>query len=82
MTEKNNMKTENDLNEKLTLLDIISDCCLTCTKPFNKYSWKMAMVWHVTILEEPDLFQQERVNLYCPDCTYDAMKLEHDEEEE
>jgi len=82
MTEKNNMKTENDLNEKLTLLDIISDCCLICIKPFNKYSWKMAMAWHITILEEPDLFQQERVNLYCPDCWDDAMKLQYGEEEE
>ena len=73
------MKTENDLNEKLTLLDRISDHCLICAKPFNKYSWKMAMVWHVIILE------QERVNLYCPDCWDDAMKLsklQYDEEEE
>ena len=76
------MKTKNDLNEKLNLLDIISDHCLTCGKYFNKYSWEMAMRWHVTILEEPDLFQQERVNLYCPDCWDDAMKLQYGEEEE
>jgi len=82
MKEKNNMKTENDLNEKLTLLDVIDYCCFTCMEPFNKYSWEMALRWHITILEEPGLSGQWNVELYCPDCTYDAIMEEHDEEEE
>jgi len=73
------MKTENDLGNKLGLFDKLSDHCLICAKPFNKYSQEMAMLWHVIILK------QERVNLYCPDCWNDSMKLsklQYDEEEE
>ena len=72
------MKTEDDLSRELGLFDKLSDHCLICAKPFDKKSREMAMIWHIIILEK------ERVNLYCPECWDDSVKLSNlqfDEEE-
>jgi hypothetical protein len=63
------MKTEEDLGRELGLFDKLSDHCLICAQPFDKKNREMVMIWHVVVLG------QERVNLYCPECWDNSLKL-------
>lgn len=41
----------------------IGDQCLTCHKPYDKFSKEMVMTWFVEVFKA-----QKKVNLYCPEC--------------
>jgi len=63
---------EKDLSEKIGLFDKISDSCLVCSKEFDRKDKDMVSSWYVVVREE-----EQKVNLYCPDCWERAkQKLE------
>ena len=64
-------KEENpELEEKITLFGKLADECLTCGLPFDKKDKSMVQSWNVVVHE-----QEEKVNLYCPECWDKAINL-------
>ena len=61
---------EKELATKVALFGKISNKCLTCEKPFNKMDREQVMTWNVVVRQE-----EEKVNLYCPDCWKKAMDI-------
>jgi len=59
-----------DMEEKVALFGKLADECLTCGLPFDKKDKSMVQNWNVVVRE-----QEEKVNLYCPECWDKAMKL-------
>ena len=59
-----------DMEEKMHLFGKLPDECLTCGLPFDKKDKSMVQNWNVVVRE-----QEEKVNLYCPECWDKAMKL-------
>jgi predicted RNA-binding Zn-ribbon protein involved in translation (DUF1610 family) len=59
-----------DMEEKITLFSKLSDECLTCGLPFDKKDKSMVQSWNVVVREE-----EEKVNLYCPECWNKAVNL-------
>jgi len=57
------------LAEKIFQFDKLPDECLTCQKPFDKKSKKMARTWSVVVKE------QDTVRLYCPECWKMALDI-------
>ena len=64
------IKKKPDTEKKIGLFDKLPDQCTNCGKPYDKKSKKMAMTWSVVVRE-----QEQKVNLYCPECWGKAQKL-------
>ena len=43
---------------------------MTCEKPFDKMDKEQVMSWNVVIRQE-----EEKVNLYCPECWQKAQNI-------
>jgi hypothetical protein len=63
-------QAERDLKEKISLFSEIEDCCLVCEKPFDKKNKEMVQSWYVIVRKN-----QNKVNLYCPECWDRANSL-------
>ena len=63
-------EAEKDLAAKVSLFGNIDDKCLTCEKPFDKQDREQVMTWNVVVRE-----QEEKVNLYCPECWERANEI-------
>ena len=61
---------QKDLEEKVFLFDKLPDQCLSCEKPFDKKDKEMVAEWTVVVRKE-----QNRVNLWCPECWQKAHEL-------
>jgi len=59
-----------EMAEKVALFGKLGDECLICAKPFDKKDKEMVMSWSVVVRE-----QEEKVNLYCPECWTGAVEL-------
>ena len=59
-----------ELSEKITLFGKLGDACLMCDKPFDKKDREMVTTWSVVVRE-----QEDKVNLYCPECWAGAIDL-------
>ena len=61
----NNRKkqAEKEMATKVALFGKLPDHCLTCHKDFNKMDREQVMTWSVVVRQEED-----KVNLYCPQC--------------
>tara|TARA_R110000796_G_C14528660_1_gene431596 strand:- start:282 stop:566 length:285 start_codon:yes stop_codon:yes gene_type:complete len=62
-----------EMQEKIMLFGKLEDECLTCQKPFNKKDKEMVMSWQVVVRQE-----EEKVNLYCPECWDKAIQITED----
>jgi len=67
---KEKKEAEKEMATKIALLGKIPDKCLTCEKSFDKLNKEMVMSWSVVVRQE-----EEKVNLYCPQCWEKAVKL-------
>ena len=56
-------KAKKELATKVALFGKLGDACMTCDKPFDKKDKAQVMSWSVVVRE-----QEEKVNLYCPEC--------------
>tara|TARA_R100000808_G_scaffold5977_1_gene17968 strand:+ start:1212 stop:1487 length:276 start_codon:yes stop_codon:yes gene_type:complete len=56
-------KAKKELATKVALFGKLGDACMTCDKPFDKKDKEQVMSWSVVVRE-----QEEKVNLYCPEC--------------
>jgi len=66
-----------EVAEKVALFGKLEDECLVCAKPFDKKDKEMVMSWSVVVRE-----QEEKVNLYCPECWNGALKMLQQAKEE
>jgi len=62
-------KRKNKVAQQVGMMLNMPDMCLSCEKPFDKQSKKMAKTWNVVTTPE------EKVRLYCPDCWKMANQL-------
>ena len=62
-----------DLQEKIGLFDSLPENCLVCQKPFDRENKEMVMSWSVIVRSE-----EQKVNLYCPECWDSALKTIND----
>ena len=67
---KEKKKSEKALAEKVALFGHLPDKCLACEKAFDKTDHEQVMSWNVVVRKE-----EEKVNLYCPDCWEKAMGI-------
>jgi len=67
---KGKKDAEKEMATKVALFDKLSDKCLTCEKPFDKMDKEQVMSWNVVVRQE-----EEKVNLYCPECWEKALKI-------
>ena len=70
---KNKRGPEKELSRKIGLFDRIPERCLTCNTKFDKKNKEMVMSWYVVVREE-----EEKVNLYCPECWNKAKEIVED----
>ena len=70
MRRKKVKRAKKDVKQKMGLFDKLGDECLTCQKEFDKESKEQVTSWYVAIRKE-----QNKVNLYCPECWDKAQKL-------
>ena len=68
--KKGKKKAEKELATKVALFGHLPNKCLTCDKPFDKLDREQVMSWNVVVRQE-----EEKVNLYCPECWNNAQKL-------
>ena len=61
---------EKEMAAKVALFGKMDDKSLTCQKPFNKMDKEQVMTWNVVVRQE-----EEKVNLYCPNCWEKAMEI-------
>ena len=61
---------EKEMAAKVALFGKMDDKCLTCQKSFNRMDKEQVMTWNVVVREEED-----KVNLYCPNCWEKAMEI-------
>jgi len=61
-------EVQKDLTKKIGLFDRMGDECITCGDFFDKTDIEQVRNWHVAV--RPN---QEKVNLYCPDCWQRAI---------
>ena len=66
-----------DLEKKIGLFDKLPKQCTNCDAPYDKKDKKMAMTWSVVVRE-----QENKVNLYCPNCWNKATSLIKEMEKE
>ncbi len=71
--KKKKKDAEKALGEKVALFGLLPDKCLTCETPFNKMDREQVMSWSVVVRQE-----EEKVNLYCPDCWNKAQEIIND----
>ena len=64
---------EKEMAEKVSLFGKLPPNCLTCEKPFDKMDKQQEMSWSVVVRKE-----EEKVNLYCPECWENAKKIIED----
>jgi len=64
---------EQELAKKTELMGSLSDRCLTCEKLFDKKDKEQVFNWRVVVREK-----ENKVNLYCPLCWENAIKLVED----
>jgi len=67
---KSKKSAEKELATKVALFGKLSDKCLTCEKPFDKMDKEQVITWNVVVRQ-----QEEKVNLYCPECWDKAKQL-------
>jgi len=68
------------LSNGISLLGNLPNSCLICSKPYDNTDERMAFSWKIVVMQAG-----AKVNLYCPECWDDAMKLsmlQYDVEEE
>ena len=70
IARKKAKKAEKDLNKKIGLFNKLGDKCLVCEDPFDKANKEQVQSWFVVVREE-----QQKVNLYCPECWGTAQKV-------
>ena len=63
-------QAKKDVQVALGLFDKIPQQCLTCHEPYDRMNRDQVMSWRVVVREE-----EEKVNLYCPDCWSKATNL-------
>jgi hypothetical protein len=63
-------QAKKDVQVALGLFDKIPENCLTCLEPYDRMNKEQVMSWRVVVRE-----QEEKVNLYCPDCWQKATSL-------
>jgi len=56
-------QAEQELKEKISTFSKIGDACFVCEKAFDKQNKNMVQSWYVVVRKE-----QDKVNLYCPEC--------------
>ena len=64
---------EEDMAKKVKLMGSLGDSCLTCDAPFDKKNKEQVFSWRVVVREK-----EKKVNLYCPPCWENALKLVED----
>ena len=69
-TLKGQRRAEEEMATKVALFGKLGDKCLTCEKDFDKLNREQVMSWRVAIRQ-----QEDKVNLYCPDCWQKATQL-------
>tara|TARA_B100000686_G_C16173336_1_gene657378 strand:- start:40 stop:312 length:273 start_codon:yes stop_codon:yes gene_type:complete len=67
---RNQKASAKDFKEKMNLFDKTPDQCSNCDKPFDKKNREQVLSWRVVVREK-----QKQVNLYCPPCWEEAIKL-------
>ena len=67
--KKGKKRAEKDLAAKVALFGNLPNKCLTCEEPFDKLNREQVMSWNVVVRQE-----EEKVNLYCPECWDNAQK--------
>jgi len=67
---KSKKTAEKELATKVALFGKLPDKCLTCKKPFDKMDKEQVLAWNVVVRK-----QEEKVNLYCPECWGRAKQL-------
>ena len=72
-TKKLKKDAKEELSTKVALFGKLPSNCLTCDKPFDKMDKQQVMSWSVVVRQE-----EEKVNLYCPDCWQKANNLVND----
>ena len=70
MARKKAKQAKKDLNKKVGLFNKLGDKCLVCEDPFDKTDKEQVQSWFVVVREE-----QQKVNLYCPECWGTAQKV-------
>ena len=70
---KEKKRAEKEMATKVALFGKLPDHCLTCHKPFDKMNREEVMSWSVVIRDE-----EEKVNLYCPECWEKATNVVKD----
>ena len=70
-------QSKKDVQVALGLFDKIPEHCLTCHEPYDRMNREQVTSWRVVVREE-----EERVNLYCPDCWNKATNLIKEMEKE
>ena len=70
MRKAKKRQAEKDIKEKIGMFSRLEDYCLVCEKSFDKQNKEMVQSWYVVVKEE-----QNKVNLYCPECWERANSL-------
>jgi predicted RNA-binding Zn-ribbon protein involved in translation (DUF1610 family) len=70
-------QSNNDVQVALGLFDKIPEHCLTCHEPYDRMNRDQVTSWRVVVREE-----EEKVNLYCPNCWNKAISLVKEMERE
>ena len=56
-------QAEADYKEKVSMFSRLDDYCLVCEKIFDRNNKDVEKSWYVVVKKE-----QDKVNLYCPEC--------------
>ena len=70
---KEKKRAEKEMATKVALFGKLPDHCLTCSKSFDKMNREEVMSWSVVVRDE-----EEKVNLYCPECWDKAVDIVKD----
>tara|TARA_R100000008_G_C3555529_1_gene152954 strand:- start:655 stop:945 length:291 start_codon:yes stop_codon:yes gene_type:complete len=71
--KKKKKLAEKEMAEKVALFDQLPDSCLVCEKAFDKKDREVVSSWYVIVRNE-----EQKVNLYCPDCWQRALNTVQD----
>jgi hypothetical protein len=67
---KSHKDKQKDLKQKLNMFDRLPDKCLTCGISFDRKNKEQVQSWFVVVKNE-----EQKCNLYCPECWHKATKL-------
>lgn len=70
LNRKKQKRAKKDMKQKLGMFDQLGDECLACQKPYDRTSKKDVQSWYVAVHRE-----ENKVNLYCPECWEKAQKV-------